>query len=176
MRLPYIMNSPAVGNKNNGLMRLINRAAVPFKMSIRIKLAVVLSVLLSLLAVVIGIIMIGHQRRALEDQMRSLAGTITGEFSNNSKMPLLQNDRLTMNLLVQNLMNYPGIINAYILDEKLIVKGHKELEKVGIEYHGYKEDILNAGGPYPRLIRDDEDALTFASSIIFKKTTKKEFR
>src|SRR3989338_2780858 len=128
MRLPYIMNSPAVGNKNNGLMRLINRAAVSFKMSIRIKLAVVLSVLLSLLAVVIGIIMIGHQRSALEDQMRSLAGTITGEFSNNSKMPLLQNDRLTMNLLVQNLMNYPWIINAYILDEKLIVKGHKELE------------------------------------------------
>lgn len=170
MRLPYIMNSPAVGNKNNGLMRLINRAAAPFKMSIRIKLAVVLSVLLSLLAVVIGIIMIGHQRRALEDQMRSLAGTITGEFSNNSKMPLLQNDRLTMNLLVQNLMNYPGITNAYILDEKLLIKGHKELEKVGIEYHGYKEDILNAGGPYPRLIRDDEDALTFASPIIFKKT------
>jgi len=150
-------------------MKFINKVAAPFKLSIRIKLVLVLSVLLSILAAVIGIIMIGHQRRALEDQMRSLAGTITGEFSNNSKMPLLQNDRLTMNLLVQNLMNYQGIINAYILDEKFFIKGHKELEKVGIEYYG-KEDILNAAGPYPWIIKDDEDTLTFASPIIFKKT------
>ncbi|HLA51325.1 MAG TPA: hypothetical protein VJZ92_03630, partial [Thermodesulfobacteriota bacterium] len=148
-------------------MKFINKVAAPFKLSIRIKLVLVLSVLLSILAAVIGIIMIDHQKRALEDQMRSLAGTITKEFSNNSKMPLLQNDRLTMNLLVQNLMNYQGIINAYILDEKFFIKGHKELEKVGIEYYG-KEDILNAAGPYPWIIKDDEDTLTFASPIIFK--------
>lgn len=164
------MNSHTAENKNNGLIKqLIHKVTASFTIPVRVKLVFVLSVLLSTLAAVIGIIMIDHQKRSLEDQMRSLAGTITKEFSNNSKMPLLQNDRLTMNLLVQNLMNYQGITNAYILDEKFFIKGHKELEKVGIEYYG-KEDILNAAGPYPRIIKDDEDTLTFASPIIFKKT------
>jgi adenylate cyclase len=163
------MNNHVYGNKNNSLMKLINKVTAPFKLSIRIKLVLVLSVLLSILAAAIGSIMIDHQKKSLEDQMRSLAGTITIEFSNNSKMPLLQDDRLTMNVLVQNLMNYQGIINAYILDENFFIKGHKELEKVGIEYYR-KEDILNTAGPYPWIIKENEDTLTFASPIIFKKT------
>jgi adenylate cyclase len=99
-----------------------------------------------------------------------MAGTITDEFAGDSKMPLLQNDHLTTNLLVQNILKYPGIVNAYILNERLFIEAHKELAEVGIKYYGYEDGILNAQGPSPWLIQENEAIFTFATPIIFKET------
>ncbi|MBI3756027.1 MAG: adenylate/guanylate cyclase domain-containing protein [Deltaproteobacteria bacterium] len=112
-----------------------------------------------------------QQRLGLEAQMHNMASTITDKFANDSKMPLLQNDHLTMNLLVQNLLRYEGIINAYILDEKFFIAGHKELQEVGIKYYGDEKSLLTAKEFRPWLIENDRDTLTFASPISFKKTT-----
>lgn len=142
----------------------------PLKISIRIKLTVILSILMSLLTIFIGIIMIAHERSSLETQMRNMASTITDEFANDSKMSLLQNDRLTMNLLVQNVLKYPGAVNAYILNEKFFIEGHKELGEVGIKYYGSENAIATVSGPHPWLISTDEATLTFASPISFKDT------
>ncbi len=142
----------------------------PLKISIKIKLAVALSILLSFVAIAISVVMTRHQKAALETQMRNMAGTITHEFASDSKIPLLQNDNLVINLLVQNILKYPGIVNAYILDENLYIKGHRELDEVGIKYYGYEKGILNAKGPDPWLIHEDEATLTFASPMLFKET------
>lgn len=102
--------------------------------------------------------------------MRAMASTITDEFASDSKMPLLQSDRLSMNLLAQNILKYPGIINAYILNEKLLIEGHKELGEIGIKYYGNIEAILNATGPFPWLVQEDKTVITFAAPILFKET------
>lgn len=143
----------------------------PVKISIWIKLTIILSALMSLITISIGIIMTVQQRLGLEAQMHNMASTITDKFANDSKMPLLQNDHLTMNLLVQNLLRYEGIINAYILDEKFFIAGHKELQEVGIKYYGDEKSLLTAKEFRPWLIENDRDTLTFASPISFKKTT-----
>lgn len=140
------------------------------RIPIRIKLAVTLSLLMSFITMSIGIVMTAHQRASLEVQMRNMASIITDKFAGDSKIPLLQNDHLTMNLLAKNVLTYPGVVNAYILDEKLLIEGHKELEELGIKYYGYKEDILNAHGRYPWLIREDQASFTFATPIVFKET------
>ncbi len=144
-------------------MRLI------FKLPIRIKLAIILTALMSAATISTGIIITAHEKASLEAQMRHMAVSIISEFTDNSKIPLLQDDHLTMNLLTQNILQYPGIVNAYILDEKLFIGGHKELAEVGMEYYGSKEEVLNARGPSPWLIHEDETSLTFANPILFKK-------
>jgi adenylate cyclase len=140
------------------------------KISVRIKLTVILSILMSFMIITIGIIMTAHERVSLEAQMRNMASTITDEFASDSKMPLLQNDHLTMNLLVQNILKYPGIVNAYILNEKLFIEGHKEINEVGMKYYGNTDAILKSEEPFPWLIQEDEVILTFSSPIIFKET------
>lgn len=140
------------------------------KIGIKIKLAIVLSTILLATTLTLGAVMIVNQRNALEFQMRSMASTITDEFANDSKMPLLQKDSLAMNLLVQSILTYPGIKDAYILNENLVIEAHKEVHDIGTEYRD-KAGILAPDGEGTRLLDEDDLAITFVSPIVFKQTS-----
>ncbi|MFQ5328737.1 MAG: adenylate/guanylate cyclase domain-containing protein [Thermodesulfobacteriota bacterium] len=140
------------------------------KLGIKIKLAIILSVILTVTALLIGGIMVNQQRSSLETQMRTLGGTITDEFASDSKIPLLEKDHLAMNLLVQNILKYPGILDAFILNENLSIEGHAELKEVGTEYYGDRERLVKADEAAPWLIKEDPKALTFAAPIVFRDT------
>lgn len=140
------------------------------KIGVKIKLAVLLSVLFFLTTILMGVMMIANQRASLEDLLRSMAGTITHEFASDSKIPLMQKDALAMNLLVQNILKYPGIHDAYILNDSLHIEGHNELSDVGLRYENEK-GIEDASGTPPWIIREESGVITFASPIIFKDTT-----
>lgn len=139
-------------------------------MGIKIKLALILACLFFLTTFIMGVVMIANQRSSLEAQLRSMAGTITDEFANDSKMPLMQKDALAMNLLVQNILRYQGITDAFILNDSLHIEGHNDISGVGLKF---KDDgvLQKLKGPPPWIIEDKEGVLTFAAPIIFKKTT-----
>ncbi|MBI5969870.1 MAG: HAMP domain-containing protein [Deltaproteobacteria bacterium] len=140
------------------------------RLGIKLKFALLLSGILMLTTSVVGIIMIYHQKSSLEAQLRSMAGTITDEFAADGKMPLLQKDSLAMNLLAQNILKYPGITDAYVINHDLVIEGHTRTNEVG---HRYKDAALIAKttGPLPWLIKESAGELTFAAPIVFKKTT-----
>ncbi len=139
------------------------------KFGIRLKFAVLLSVLLFVITSTMGIIMIANQRSSLEYQMRSMAGTITDEFATDSKIPILQKDSLALNMLVDNIMDYPGIVDAYVLNDSMVIEGQRRLGDVGKEYRMGKE-ILKAAGTPPWLVHEDKGLLTFAAPILFQDT------
>lgn len=144
------------------------------KIGIKIKLAVILSGLLFLTTFSMGFIMIEHQKASLEAQMRSMAGTITDEFAGHSKIPLLQKDTLTMGLLVKNVLQYPGISNAYILDDSFVTEAQKGLNENDPPGFIDKKLILEAletQGQPPWLIYEGADVLTFVSPVNFQGTT-----
>ncbi|MBI5237184.1 MAG: adenylate/guanylate cyclase domain-containing protein [Deltaproteobacteria bacterium] len=140
------------------------------KIGIKIKLALILSVPLFLTTSLMGVILIAHQRASLDAQMRSMAGTITAQFADNSKIPLMQKDGLAMNLLIQAVLKYPGINDAYILNDNLVIEGHKDLIAVGHEYLS-DQKITGLQGPPPWLVKESDGVLTFVFPIIFKQTT-----
>lgn len=139
-------------------------------MGIKAKLAVILSTLLFLATSTMGVFMIAHQRKALESQLRSMSSTVTDEFGHDSKIPLLQKDSLALSLLVQNILKYPGIYDAFILNDNYVIEGHTHLKEVGKSYIN-AEAITEAEGDGPWLISDDEGILTYAAPIVFKETT-----
>lgn len=141
------------------------------KISIKVKFAAILSGILIVVILTLASILIAHQRSSLAAQMRSMAGTLTDEFSVDSKIPLMQKDDLGMSLLVQNILNYPGIKDAYILNHDFFVLAHREGIATSEAIHASKEDILSMTGPPPWLINDREGTLVFASPIVFKGTT-----
>ncbi len=140
------------------------------KIGVKIKLAVLLSALFFLTTLFMGVMMIANQRASLEELLRSMAGTITHEFASDSKIPLMQKDALAMNLLVQNIMKYPGIHDAYILNDSMRIEGHNRLSDVGLMYENEKV-LEEAVGAPPWIIREEGGVITFASPIIFKDTT-----
>ncbi len=144
------------------------------KIGIKIKLAVILSGLLFLTAFLLGFIMIAHQKASLEAQMRSLAGTITDEFAGHSKIPLLQKDTLAMGLLVKNVLKYPGIRDAYILNDNFITEaqgGRQGNDPVVFIDKKTIKDALDSQGPPPWLISEGRDDLSFVAPVIFQGTT-----
>lgn len=141
------------------------------KIGIKIKLAVILSAALFLTTITIGVIMVAHQRSSLEAQMHSLAGTITDEFASDVKIPLMQKDGLTMNLIAQNIIRYPGIADAYILNDNFLIEGHKDIAEVGTEYSGDKAFITKAKENPPWIKKEPGGVVTFAAPVVFKGTT-----
>lgn len=139
------------------------------KFGIKMKFVLLLSALLFVMASTMGIIMIANQRGSLEYQMRTMAGTITDEFAHDSKIPILQNDGLALNMLVDNIMKYPGIADAYVLNDSMVIEGQKRLHDVGKKFR-MGTAILEAKGPPPWLIYEDEGVLSFAAPILFQDT------
>ncbi len=141
------------------------------KIGIKVKFAAILSGILIVVILTLASILIAHQRSSLEAQMRSMAGTLTDEFAIDSKMSLMQKDDLAMSLMVQNMLKYPGIRDAYILNHDFAVLAHREIKGTDGGIHESKDDILSMTGPPPWLLSEAEGALVFASPIIFKGTT-----
>lgn len=142
------------------------------KIGIKIKLAVILSSLLFVTTFSIGVILVAHQKASLEEQLRSMAGTITHEFANDSKIPFMQRDSLAMNLLIQNILKYPGIHDSYLLNHNFQIEAHKDLLEVGVDFTDFDATLVSAREEAPPwLVLEKEGLLTFVSPIVFRYTT-----
>lgn len=116
-----------------------------------------------------GVILILHHRASLQAQMMSLAGTVSTEFAENAKMPLLEGDTLALNLLVENILKNPGIADAYIVDENMAPEG---VDKVGPGDPGPElGELASVSGTPPWMIGSSGGGFTFAAPIVFKDTT-----
>lgn len=147
---------------------------MPANLGIKIKLTIVLSAVIAVAACAVGVILIAHERTSLETQMRTMAATLTDEFAMDAKIPLLSRDRLGLSTIVQNILQYPGIDDAYILNHNFVIEAHKHKEELGLVYEDREavaDAVLKAGGLGPWLVREDSEHVTFVSSIIFQKTT-----
>jgi adenylate cyclase len=141
------------------------------KIGIKVRLAVVLSCMGLLTTVAMGAVMISHQKNSLEEQFRSMAGTITGELAGDSKIPLMQKDTLAMHLLVESMLDYPGIYDAYVLGDNFIIEGHMNPQQVGVKYFDHRQLSIVSGARPPWRVREDGGIITLAYPIIFKGTT-----
>ncbi|MFQ5479901.1 MAG: adenylate/guanylate cyclase domain-containing protein [Thermodesulfobacteriota bacterium] len=138
-------------------------------MGIKLKYAIILSVLFCTITTVMGFFMVLNQKHSMESQIRSMAGAVTDGFSRNSKFPLLENDSLVMSQLIENILKNPSISTAYILNESLAVKAHKDIETIGKKFI-LAGRIEEARGPYPWVIAEDDGSITYAMPVFFKDT------
>lgn len=142
------------------------------KIGIKIKLAIILSSLLFVTTFSIGVILVAHQKGSLEEQLRSMAGTITHEFANDSKIPFMQRDSLAMNLLIQNILKYPGIHDSYLLNHNFQIEAHKDVQEAGLDFTAFDTGLISSRKEAPPwLVLENEGLLTFVSPIVFRSTT-----
>ena len=101
------------------------------RIAIRYKLAALFALVVTGVTLVFGLVVIDQERQALVGQMLSLGGTITTEVARHGKAPLLQEDTLALNLLVQELKKGGDVAEALILDRDLRIRGASRVERVG---------------------------------------------
>lgn len=170
MRSIYPLNIRTASYQSDSAEQGTKAGRSGVRLGIKAKLAILLSILGFVTTFTMGMVMIRHQKSSLETQLRSMAGTITAELASDSKIPLMQKDSLAMNLLVESMLDYPGIYDAYIINDSMEIEAHMHLGAVGTRYPGIV-NIRAAQGPSPWLINEESGILTFAAPIIFKETT-----
>ncbi len=138
-------------------------------MGIKLKYAIILSILLCAITSVMGAFMVVSQKHSMESQIRSMAGAVTDGFSRNSKFPLLENDSLAMSQLIENILKNPTISDAYILDEKLMVKAYRNMDSIGGRV-AFADRIEKASGDFPWVVAEDDASITYATPVVFKDT------
>src|SRR5574341_1096088 len=104
------------------------------RIPIRLKLAGLFALIISGVTLVMTLVILDQERQALVGQMVQLGGTIATELARHSKAPLLQEDTLALNLLVQELKKSEGVAEALILDRELRIRGASRVERVGKVY------------------------------------------
>jgi adenylate cyclase len=107
---------------------------MPMRIPIRLKLAGLFALIIGAVTVVMTLVILDQERQALVGQMVQLGGTIATELARHSKAPLLQEDTLALNLLVQELKKNDGVAEALILDRELRIRGASRVERVGKVY------------------------------------------
>ncbi len=104
------------------------------RIPIRIKLAGLFALVVAAVTLVMSLVILDQERQALVGQMVQFGSTIATELARHSKAPLLQEDTLTLALLVQELKKNDGVAEALILDRDLRIRGAALVERVGRFY------------------------------------------
>lgn len=102
--------------------------------------------------------------------MKTMATTITQEFAQNSKFSLLESDRLALNLLVKNLLGHSGIIDAYIVNDKMIIESTNTTDRVGKNINDFAK-ISEIQKKKLSVVAEDDAMSVLTSPIFFKETT-----
>lgn len=104
------------------------------RIPIRLKLAVLFGLVIGAVTLVLSLVILDQERQALLGQVIQFGGTIATEVARQSKAPLLQEDALTLGLLVQELEKNENVAEALILDRDLRIRGAARVELVGQRY------------------------------------------
>ena len=91
----------------------------PKNFPIAYKLALVFTVLISSGMVVLGLVIARDQTRMLEQQMMGSNHTVVKQFAQIAKEPLLANDKLSLDVIVNNLIEKDGLLAAAIYSEEV---------------------------------------------------------
>lgn len=160
------------------LRALLDRSAATDLPSTRIPIWLQLSVAtMFILAVSIAILsyfVMERQKDKLYDQTIKLGMVSLNYFSSNAKIPMLNDDILELNTLINNAQTVDGHYYAFIIDNNQVIRAHTDHDKIDQHFEAF-ENIENISHrdkvTYFQYTRPDgEHVLNLTSPIIFKDT------
>lgn len=149
-------------------MRSRLAALLPSNYSIAAKLSLVFTLLVSSGMGLLGLFIVHNQSEVLEQQIAESGATVLRQMADFSRDPLLANDQLGLELIVNNLAAEQSVLGVALFDEKRVA-----IEKKGLIPGG--EQLTNALGRVERLmwsrtsgLGQQENLISFVTPIEFK--------
>lgn len=93
------------------------RLALPERLTIAHKLALILTLLIASGMVLLGLVIINNQTRLLEDQMNDFAKTVVHQLSESSKELILSDDTLSLMVLISSLSTSHNTMGVVVYNE-----------------------------------------------------------
>jgi adenylate cyclase len=133
------------------------RFLMPSQLPIAIKLAAAIGVLLTVAMLLLGALIVNHQKGFLESQLRATGQTVTHQLAGAVREHLLADDVLQMEILAHNLKGSENIIGTSIYSAEyktLAASGHNPFDAYGPfegkakHYMGNATNMLKWHWPY----------------------------
>ncbi len=99
--------------------------------SLKAKLALVITALLVLAIVLVALFLLRQQQQSLTVEMTKRGLAIAENLASGAKTPLLQNDDLSLNVLVRDAMKDADVAYVAITDEKGRIRAHSDVSRIG---------------------------------------------
>ena len=111
------------------------------------QLAVTTMFVLAISMVVFGYVIMERQKEKLYDNTIKMGMVSLNYFSNNAKIPLLNDDILELNTLINNAATVDGYYYAFIVDNDGIIKAHTDHEKIDKAFYPFEnvEQVYKKG-------------------------------
>ncbi len=156
-------------NKKRGtfLDRLTSsRVPIWLKLSATITLIVFITIFL------LNFIILRRQKEQLYEQTVKIGMVSLNYFSNNARIPLLEDNILELNTLIKNATNVEGLLYAIIVDLDKNIKAHTDHKKIGTAFQqaAFIENMVTKGAvTYFNYIHPNGNkVLTLTQPITFK--------
>ncbi len=106
-----------------------------------VKLAVVITLAICLTTAVIGYLVLGRQARLFREELTARGQALVERLAENADTPLLEQDDLTLNVLVEKAKNGKDVAYAAVVDPRGVVVAHDDLTLVGKPFRAPGEDL-----------------------------------
>lgn len=115
---------PRIGQRILHWIRARQHRALPKRVPIAYKLALVLTVLITAGMVILGLMVVSNQSQLLRQQINDFGTAVAGHLAESSKEMVLSDDVLSLMVLVSNLGQNDSIIGAVVYSHKGEVLAH----------------------------------------------------
>lgn len=113
--------------QSGALWRKITGLRIP----IRIKLSVAIIFIIWLTILILSFVILARQKEHLYAQTVKLGTVSLNYFTNDARMPLLDDDIVSLNTVIKEAAGVEGLLYAVIIDTEQIIKAHTDHTKIG---------------------------------------------
>ncbi|MCG8471497.1 MAG: HAMP domain-containing protein [Desulfobacterales bacterium] len=133
----YRINATSLSDNIRGLIRRIgdslNEEVPAPRVPIWLQLSITMTVVMLLTVSLLSYVILDRQKTKLYNHAVKLGMVSLGYFGSNARIPLLEDDILSLNTLLKNAEGVDGHLYALIVDTQGVIKAHTNARQIGKE-------------------------------------------
>ncbi len=157
-----------IEKKRRSLMKKLPQPQIMIWLQLSMATTIIICLVVALLSV--GILL--RQRDRLKDQMETIGKVSLSYFANDARIPMIENNTLRLNTLINEAGSVPGLVYATIVDNKNQVLADTDNDKIGTFFEGFpqQENKKEQNGitHFEYIAPPDQRILNLTSPISFK--------
>lgn len=164
--------SLSAGRLRDMLQRSANTELPSTRIPIWLQLSVATMFILAVSIAILSYVVMERQKEKLYDQTIKLGMVSLNYFSSNAKIPMLNDDILELNTLINNAHTVDGHFYAFIIDNQKVIKAHTDhdqIDKGFVDFKNVEQVSKRNNVTYFQYVRETgEHVLNLSSPIVFK--------
>jgi adenylate cyclase len=135
----YGLNVSSLEDDIKGLVKGQRLRIRPPRVPIWLQLSAVIICITLLMIFILSAFILERQREDLYQQTVKIGKVSVSYLANDAKIPLLQEDLLKLNVVIQNLKAVEGLVYGFIVDQHQKIVAHTEMAKAGALFKPWQQ-------------------------------------